>query len=130
MSELIYNNCFACGKDNPIGLKLEFEYTENSSVAYHVVGDNFQGYHDIVHGGIVTTLLDEAMAKIIHAKGMVAVTGDINVKFRRAVPTNKEIKITGTILKERSRTIQTTGKIEFDGKILAEATATFVKVKK
>ncbi|MFA7056034.1 MAG: PaaI family thioesterase [Candidatus Cloacimonadales bacterium] len=130
MSELVYNNCFACGKDNPIGLKLKFEYSENCSISYFVVSSNFQGYHDITHGGIITTLLDEAMAKIILFKGIEAVTGEINVKFRRAVPTNKEIRITGRIEQEKSRTIKTSGKIEFDGKVCAEATATFVKMKK
>ncbi len=130
MTEAIYNNCFACGQNNPIGLKLTFEYTENQAVAYYTVSENFQGYENITHGGIIATLLDEAMAKIILSKGMEAVTGEITIKYRRAVPTGKEIKITGEIIQEKSRTVRTLGRIEFDGHLCVEATATFVKIKK
>lgn len=124
-----YNNCFACGQNNPIGLKLTFEYRENQSISYYTISDNFQGYNNITHGGILATLLDEAMAKVILFKGLTAVTGEINVKYRRAVPTGKEIKILGEIIQEKSRTVKTIGRIELDGKLCVEASATFVKVK-
>jgi len=130
MTEPKYNYCFACGQNNPIGLKLTFEYTENQAISYYTVSENFQGYDRITHGGIIATLLDEAMAKIILYKGMEAVTGDIHIKYRRPVPTNKEIKIRGEIVQERSRTIKTCGTIEFDGHICVEANATFVKIRK
>lgn len=130
MTEPIYNNCFACGQNNPIGLKLVFEYTESQSIAYYSVSRNYQGYEDLTHGGIIATLLDEAMAKLLLHKGHFAVTGEILVKYRKSVPTGKELKITGEIVQEKSRTIKTVGKIEFEGNILAEASATFVKIKK
>ena len=128
--EAIYNNCFACGQNNPIGLKLTFEYVENQSISYYTVSKNFQGYEGITHGGIIATLLDEAMAKIILYKGVEAVTGEISIKYRKAVPTDKEIKLVGRIVQEKSRTVKTYGCIEFDGKICVEANATFVKIKK
>lgn len=130
MKEAIYENCFACGKDNPIGLKLTFEYTENQAIAYHCIAESFQGYDGITHGGIVATLLDEAMAKSILKYGQEAVTGEIIIKYRRPIPTGKEVKIIGQIIQEKSRTYKTRGRIEFDGHICAEANATFVKIKK
>ncbi len=130
MAEAIYNKCFACGKDNPIGLKLNFEYNENKSITYYTVPEHFQGYEGITHGGIVATLLDEAMAKIILYKGVEAVTGEIVIKYRRPIPTNKEVKIIGEIIQEKSRTIKTSGRIEFDEHLCVEAYATFVKIKK
>lgn len=130
MREPIYNNCFACGKDNPIGLKLTFEYTENQAISYYNISKNFQGYEGITHGGIIATLLDEAMAKIILFKGMEAVTGELAIKYRRAVPTEKDIKVIGEIVQEKSRTVKTCARIEFDGQLCVEAQATFVKIKK
>lgn len=130
MREPIYNNCFACGQNNPIGLKLTFEYTENQAISYYTVSTNFQGYVGITHGGIIATLLDEAMAKVILHQGMEAVTGEITIKYRQAVPTGKEIKLIGEIIQEKSRTVKTQGRIEFDGKLCVEANATFVKIKK
>ncbi len=128
MTEPIYSKCFACGKDNPIGLKLTFEYNESQAISYHTISENFQGYDGITHGGIIATLLDEAMAKIILNKGLEAVTGEISLKYRKPVPTGKEVKIIGEIIQEKSRTIKTSGIIEFDGHTCVEAKATFVKI--
>jgi uncharacterized protein (TIGR00369 family) len=130
MSEPIYDNCFACGKDNPIGLKLEFCYEEGIAKSVTKMKNEFQGYPQVVHGGIVATLLDEAMAKIILYKEMVAVTAEMNVKYRKPLPIDKEFTLTGEIILEKSRTIKTVGKIVINDIIVAEATATYVKVKK
>ncbi len=130
MTEPKYDYCFACGQNNPIGLKLTFEYSENQAISYYRVPEHFQGYEGITHGGIIATLLDEAMAKIILYKGVEAVTGEIVLKYRKPVPTEKEVKITGEIIQEKSRTVKTLGKIEFDGHICVEAQATFVKMRK
>lgn len=129
MTEPLYNNCFACGVDNPIGLKLKFDYTEDEAVTYFTVTNSFQGYPGIVHGGIIATLLDEAMAKIIIKKDLVAVTAELNVKYRKTIPLNEELKISGCIIKEKSRVVQTTGKIELNGVVLAEASALYIKIR-
>ena len=53
--------CFACGRNNPIGLHLDFKFDGDKYIAKKTVPREYQGYKDIVHGGIVTTMLDEAM---------------------------------------------------------------------
>ena len=63
---LVDNNyCFACGKENPDGLQLEFKYSEDGSKVEttYIPPEKFQGWKGIVHGGIITTLLDEIMAR-------------------------------------------------------------------
>ncbi len=130
MSEAIYNTCFACGQENEKGLKLKFSYDNNIAISEYVVAKDYEGYPNITHGGIVATILDEAMAKIILYKDVVAVTGEMTVKYRRALKVETPIKIYGEIIEQRSRTIKTRGKIEQDGKIIAEANATYIKVKK
>ena len=61
--------CFACGPNNPIGLKLDFQFSGDSYVAKFTPSAQYQGYDGITHGGIVSTLLDEAMAKLVWVKG-------------------------------------------------------------
>jgi len=68
---LVDNNyCFACGKDNSDGLQLKFKYSEDGSKAEttYIPPEKFQGWKDIVHGGIITTLLDELMTFVYAVK--------------------------------------------------------------
>jgi len=70
-----YGNCFVCGEKNPGGLQLSFQIDEEKQTLKTIfVGKPvFQGYDGIVHGGIVSTLLDEAMAKLAYELGYNAV---------------------------------------------------------
>ncbi len=96
----IDNMCFACGRDNPISLKLDFKPVEADLVeAKFTPTANHQGYDDIMHGGLVSTLLDEAMAKVIVFKGIKAVTAEISVKFKKPVLIGGELKIVGKLNK-------------------------------
>ena len=54
--------CFGCGDNNPIGLRLRFAYAGNGVEASFTPSAEHQGFHDVVHGGIISTVLDEAMA--------------------------------------------------------------------
>ena len=58
--------CFACGPKNPIGLHLEFQLADGKFRAHKALASEYQGYSGIVHGGIVTTLLDEAMGGYLY----------------------------------------------------------------
>ena len=67
--------CFACGRDNPHGLQLEFRVDPDGVASASGVPDiKWEGLRGIVHGGIVTTLLDEAMAKAVAATGYKTMT--------------------------------------------------------
>ena len=77
-------SCFACGKNNPDGLHLEFVSSEAEAKtrAVFIPQKKHQGWKDIVHGGIILTLLDEAMAKAAAGLGHAVLTGQIKAKFR------------------------------------------------
>lgn len=93
--------CFACGKSNPIGLKLEFSLQDGKCVAQKKVPREYQGYDGIVHGGIITTMLDEAMAKyLIMSDGVRALTAKLEIRYRQPTPTDQVLTITG---REESR---------------------------
>ncbi|WP_127015618.1 PaaI family thioesterase [Anoxybacter fermentans] len=124
------NMCFACGKDNPIGFKLVFrEVGENKVMAIFTPEEFHQGYPEVMHGGLITTLLDEAMAKVINFRGIQAVTATLEVKFRNPVPIGRELKIFGELVEEKKRRCGMKAWVEDEeGNILAEASAVFIKL--
>lgn len=123
------NMCFACGKDNQIGFKLEFSGEGDKVWANFTPTELYQGYSDIMHGGLVTTLLDEAMAKVLNLRNIKAVTATLAVKFRKPVKIGQEVKIYGEMVQEKSRRCEIKGWVENTaGEVLAQANSIFIKV--
>ena len=123
--------CFACGRKNPISLKLDFNfYEENKVKAEFIPRENLQGFQNILHGGITSTVLDEAMAKVVNMQGIKAVTAEINVRFKEAVPVAKKYIVHG-ILKKQKRNIFFTESYLTDenNKLYASAEAKFMEIK-
>lgn len=118
-------HCFVCGLENDHGLKLRFRETGPGEVtADYVVPEQFQGYPGVVHGGIVTAMLDEVTgrAHINSGQTRFMFTAKIEIRFRKNVPVGQPIKIVGQIEKSKSRMASSIGRIFGpDGDILAEA---------
>ncbi len=114
--------CFACGPNNAIGLHLNFEKNAQKKSAYTklAVSNDFCGWSGILHGGIISTILDEAMAHACFAANIPCVTGELVVRFKKPVPTEKEIEIFGQIDEVRGRLIYCSAKIMREGTVLAE----------
>jgi acyl-coenzyme A thioesterase PaaI-like protein len=124
--------CFGCGRLNPWGLKLSFyEGPDGSGLwAPWTPAREHEGYDGIVHGGIITTVLDEVMAWTAYRRRIWAVTGKITVSFRRPVEIGVPTRASGRILADRGRVLDLAGEVRraSDGVLLAEATGTFVRV--
>jgi uncharacterized protein (TIGR00369 family) len=130
MQEMKYANCFVCGHDNPQGLKLDFAYNDETTWTWFDSPARFEGYQGVIHGGIIATLLDEAMAKIIISHNLIAVTADLNIRYRKPLPVNQRVKVSGEITMQKSRTIHAGAKISDEkGNIYAEGTAVYIVVK-
>ncbi len=122
--------CFACGKNNPIGLKLEFEFDDEKSVAMFTPKREHQGYDNITHGGIISTLLDEAMAKLVCERGYLAVTGELQVRFRKPAIIGEELTIIGRITSKAHRIIYCAAEIRNkNDELVAEATGRMVEIR-
>jgi uncharacterized protein (TIGR00369 family) len=121
--------CFACGIENPIGLKIVFETTQDGVVANFIPTKEYQGYVGMLHGGIISTLLDEAMAQAVIAKGNQAVTARMEVQFKKPIVIGEIICLKGRVTQEKGRIIETYGEIEQNGQITAVATASFLIVR-
>lgn len=124
------HGCFGCGAANPQGLHLTFTATADGVNATFTPLEMHQGYEHVVHGGIISTLLDEVMAWAVAAAGIWAVTGEMQVRFRRLLYVGEIVDLHGRVTDIRSRAISATGQVvrEADGQVIATATAMFVRV--
>jgi acyl-coenzyme A thioesterase PaaI-like protein len=126
------HDCFGCGARNPIGLKLRFSANGDGVSASFTPAPPHQGYEDVIHGGIISTLLDEAMAWAVAAQGIWAVTGEMRVRFRQPLHVGQLVTVVGRVGEERGRVVTAAGAISLDtdGSTIATATGIFVRVDK
>ncbi len=126
-----YKDCFICGDRNQAGVKAKFFVLDNGSVISEMVADErFQGYRDVLHGGIISAMLDEVMIKAVLAKGIFAVTAEMTIRFKRPVMTGQKIRFTGTIVDERRRITRTVGSaVNENDEEVAVAEAVYVEAK-
>jgi uncharacterized protein (TIGR00369 family) len=119
--------CFACGPDNPHGLHMKFEYGDGFAKCTIEPGEAFAGWSNIMHGGVVATLLDEAMAHATLSTGERAVTARLEVRFRKAVPTDEPLTVEGRVTGRRGRVFEVSGVIRgADGTEYAHSHSRFV----
>lgn len=123
-----YSNCFVCGDKNQFGLKVDFFYEKGVAKAQYKASSDFEGYKDILHGGIISALLDEVMIKSILAKDILVVTASIQVKFKQPIKTGERLLLEGKILKDQGKLITTEGKVSKEDKtVVALGFAKYVR---
>jgi uncharacterized protein (TIGR00369 family) len=99
------NNCFACGKNNSQGMHLKFTYDEerDSFVCRFRLGKRYTGPPGHAHGGIIATILDEAMGKVNKLRHVIALTSQITVDYLKPVPLNKPLRVESREVRVRGR---------------------------
>ena len=123
------NKCFGCGGDNAGGMKLTFQQdnVNRRIVGRFVLGERYQGGGGFVHGGIIATLLDEAMAKVCRFREAKAVTAELTVEYLKPVNVQAEIVVEGRETEQKGRNIFMTGEIrDTAGLVLARSRERFV----
>ena len=125
-------SCIICGLDNELGVKAPFyEMEDGTVVTVFSFRAEHQSYPGRAHGGMITCMLDELIGRVIwcYEPDKLAVTLDINVKFRKPVPYDTKLIGIGTITKNGSRAYTGHAVIEDEkGTVLAEGTATYFKM--
>lgn len=100
--------CFVCGQDNPAGLRIPFRLQPDGVIsADWIPATSLEGFRGIVHGGVVSTVLDEAMSKAIAAAGPEALTAELRIRFRLPVQSGSCFTIRGWIVRQTKRLIET-----------------------
>jgi acyl-coenzyme A thioesterase PaaI-like protein len=114
--------CFACGKDNPDGLQLEFESVGEDVRTSVAFPKKFQGYSDVIHGGLVSTVLDETMVTLLNRLGYLALTAELSVRFREPVHVGERIDVTASLVEKRGKIFRLEAKaVRADGTEVASA---------
>lgn len=122
--------CFVCGPNNPIGLKLDFSLDGEVMTTKFVPRKEHQGYKDVVHGGIISTLLDEIMVKLAIELGMPAVTAQMDIRLRKAAKVGERLTFSAKILEQTNKLLVAHAKaVTDDGEIVAESTGKLVRVR-
>jgi uncharacterized protein (TIGR00369 family) len=123
--------CFGCGPENPSGLQLQFAPSPagNSYICRFQLGRAFGGPPGHAHGGIIATILDEAMSKANRLRDTVAVTRRIEVEYLRPVPLGQPLVVEGRIVRVRGRSHYNRAELRTaEGSLLARSRGTFVAV--
>lgn len=120
-------NCFGCSPRNPHGLQMHFHKSAEGCHAIVSLPAHLCGMEGVAHGGIVATLLDEAAAWTLAARaGRLALTIEMNIRFARPVPLERELVAGATIIARDEKRAQTHASVKTaDGKMLAEADASW-----
>ncbi|MGC2161918.1 MAG: PaaI family thioesterase [Silvibacterium sp.] len=124
------NRCFGCGQTNRNGLRLKFFVDEERRILCRVrVARRFEGPPGHAHGGVIATLLDEAMSKANRQFGVLAMTRQMEVEYLKPVPLGARLLLTGRHIDSSGIKHHCEAQIENeDGVVLARAKALFIAV--
>lgn len=128
----ISKNCLVCGIENPFGLKTKFYELENKEVVGYFTGHTYlQSYPHILHGGISATILDETIGRAIMAhygQESFGVTIELNLKYKKPVPLDVELKVIGRIVSDKGRIFEGTGELILpSGEVAVTASGRYMK---
>jgi uncharacterized protein (TIGR00369 family) len=123
--------CFACGPDNPDGMRLKFEIDESkrqTSCTFRL-GKRYTGPPKHCHGGIIATILDDAMGKLNRLCNVVAVTSKMTVEYLRPVPLETRLRVESRHLRKRGRMLTHVAQIvDRHGTVLARSRGVFIAI--
>jgi uncharacterized protein (TIGR00369 family) len=128
----ISKNCLVCGVENDFGLKTKFFEMENDEVVALFTPHKFlQSYPNILHGGISATILDETIGRAImvkHGQDSFGVTIELNLRYKKPVPLDKELKVIGRITNDKGRIFEGTGELYLpNGEVAVIAKGKYMK---
>jgi uncharacterized protein (TIGR00369 family) len=117
--------CFGCGQKNPIGLKLNFGWDGKVARAEFTPNKLHQGWAGVVHGGIISCLLDEAMSYAALFSGVNSLTARMQTRFRRPLQIDELLIITASLTKKTRKLVEAKAEMSLkDGTLVADSTAT------
>ena len=121
------NLCFACGQDNPAGMHLKFTQEGKRFVCNFRLSKRYTGPPRHCHGGIIATILDDAMSKLNKLRHVTAVTSKMTVEYLRPVPLHKPLRVESHEVSKRARRLTHTAEIsDASGAVLARSRGTFI----
>ncbi len=126
-----YQRCFACGLRNDAGLQLVFRQEGDEIVTEFTPDERFAGFPGVVHGGILATLLDEALSRTATIEGRWMMTGRLETRYRMPAPLGHTFRVTARVISSRARMVKAHGEVRLaddPGTIVAEAEGIFLPI--
>jgi uncharacterized protein (TIGR00369 family) len=123
------NYCFACGKDNPDGMHLKFTIDRERKhfVSNFRLSKRFTGPPGYCHGGIIATILDDAMSKLNKQRDVIAATSQLKIEYLKPVPLRTRLRVESRELQKRGRRLIHRAEIlNQEGTVLARGRGVFV----
>ena len=121
--------CICCGEKNPLGFKMKFRYEGEKLLSEAVIPKEYQGFANVVHGGVLGTLLDEMIVNLYWLKGEKAVTAEYQVRLKAPCPVNQKVLLSSWHVETKRRILLTAAEARLeDGTVVAEASAKCMKL--
>lgn len=122
--------CFACGVDNPIGLKIKYVLENDRVTAHFTPNEQHVGYQDTVHGGIIYAALDDVMANCLYLQNIKAYTARCEIRYRQALKVGQAVDLVGWIEQRKRRLVILKGEARLANSdmLVAECDASFMLV--
>ena len=120
--------CFACGADNPIGLKIDFSFDGETCSGEFTPDENHVSWEDTVHGGIIFAALDDVTGNIPYLQGLKAHTARSEIRYRQPLRIGETVKLTGWTDSTRGRLLNLKGEArrKSDNVLVAECASSFL----
>jgi len=129
--QLQKNYCFACGQNNPHGMRLKFTLDEarQTFVCKFRLSKRYTGPPGHCHGGIIATILDDAMGKVNKLRHVIALTKEMTIEYLKPVPLHKPLQVEGRELSVQGRIHINTAEIRNEkNEVLARGKGTFIAI--
>lgn len=131
MIEFEDKTCFGCGEENECGLQLKLKFDEDTKTAYgeYVAHQKLEGPPNIIHAGIIASILDETMMTVNKYMEIMGMTGELTIRYLQPAFINENLYIRGWYVKKNKRVVENRAEIENEmGKIVARAKGKYLEV--
>jgi uncharacterized protein (TIGR00369 family) len=125
------NFCFACGPDNPDGMHLKFtlDQERRTFICHFRLGKRYTGPPGHCHGGIIATILDDAMGKVNKLRSVIALTKEMTVEYLKPVPLHQPLRVEGREVAVHGRQhINSAEIVNEKGEVLARSKGVFIAI--
>jgi acyl-coenzyme A thioesterase PaaI-like protein len=123
-----HTQCIMCGDSNPMSLRLIFDPGASGDVSASFKGNSLlQGYSGILHGGVISALLDSAMAHCLFQRNIEAVTGELCIRFVASVPYDASVTLRAWLVTATPPLYQLKAELVNAGTLMASAEAKFIQ---
>jgi len=124
-----YRQCFVCGTNNEVGLHLHYWQEGDQIVTEFTADERHAGFPGVLHGGLISTILDETMGRTALFTRTWVMTGRLEVRYRQPAPTGRRITFRAWLTRARRDAFESRGEARLDdGTLLADAKGLFLRV--